>query len=107
MKNVTLSIEEDVLAAARKYAAAHNTTVNGLVREYLGRLAAQEDRAGRARKQLAQLAAESSCDPGEDWKWNREQLYDRGVLSGHEHTSLRGFQEPGASLEKDDSGGAD
>ena len=36
MKNITLSIEEDVLAAVRKYAASRNTTVNGLVRDYLG-----------------------------------------------------------------------
>ena len=35
MKNVTLAVEEDVLAAARKYAAARKTTVNGLVRDYL------------------------------------------------------------------------
>jgi len=101
MKNVTLSIEENVLAAARKYAAARNTTVNGLVREYLAKLAAQEDRAAQARKQLVELAAASTFDPGKDWKWNREELYDRGVLSRHEHSPLRGLQEPSTSFEED------
>jgi hypothetical protein len=102
MKNVTLSVEEDVLAAVRKYAAARNTTVNGLVREYLGKIAAQEDRASQARKELVELARTSTFDPGKDWKWDREALYDRGMLSRHEHSPLRGFQESSASFEKDE-----
>jgi hypothetical protein len=102
MKNVTLAVEEDVLAAVRKYAAARNTTVNGLVREYLTRLASQEDRAAKARTRLKELAAESTMDLG-SWKWNREELYDRGVLSGHEHSALRGFEEPNEPLKKEDS----
>ena len=36
MKNITLAIDEEVLRAARIYAAEHDTTVNALVREYLG-----------------------------------------------------------------------
>lgn len=103
MKNVTLAIEEDVLAAARKYAAARNTTVNGLVRDYLAKLAAQEDRVSEARKRLLALAEESTFDPGPNWKWNREDLYDRGVFSRHEHSSLRGFEEPGPRDEKESS----
>jgi hypothetical protein len=102
VKNVTLSVEEDVLAAVRKYAAARNTTVNGLVREYLGKIAAQEDRAAQARKELVELALTSTFDPGKDWKWNREALYDRGMLSRHEHSSVRSFQKPGTSFEKDE-----
>ena len=104
MKNVTLAVEEEVLATVRKYAAARNTTVNGLVRDYLQRLATQEDRVGRARAELLKLSQESTFDPGSDWKWNREELYDRGVLSRHEHTSVRGFQEPRAPFEEDKSG---
>lgn len=102
MKNVTLAVEEDVLAAVRKYAAAHNTTVNGLVRDYLGKLAQQDSRAAQARRELVELAKSSTFDPGADWKWNREELYDRGMLSGHEHSSVRGFQEPGAPFKKDE-----
>ncbi|MGC2601308.1 MAG: DUF6364 family protein, partial [Rhodomicrobium sp.] len=103
MKNVTLSVEEDVLAAVRKYAAARNTTVNGLVRDYLGKLATQEDRAAQARKQLVELAQASTFDPGTDWKWNREELYDRHGLSRHQHSSVSGFAEPGGRTQKDDS----
>jgi hypothetical protein len=103
MKNITLAVEEDVLAAVRKYAATNNTTVNGLVRDYLTRVAAQEDRAAKARKTLAELARNSAWDPGGDWKWDREALYDRGLRAGHEHSALRGFQEPEPSLEEDKS----
>jgi hypothetical protein len=102
MKNITLAVDEAVLAAVRKYAAANNTTVNGLVRDYLTRLATQENRAANARKRLAQLARESTWDPGPDWKWDREALYDRGLRPGHEHTSVCGFEEPGAPFKEDE-----
>ncbi len=35
MKNLTLSIDDDLLAKARNYARKHNTTVNSMVREFL------------------------------------------------------------------------
>jgi hypothetical protein len=59
MKNITLSVDEDVVAAVRRHAAEHNSTVNGLVREYLTNLAAHEDRAKHARARLRQLTKES------------------------------------------------
>jgi len=102
MKNVTLAIEEDVLNAARKYAVKHNTTVNGMVREYLTRLVKFEDRAAEARQRLKELSEESTLELG-SWKWNREELYDRNVLSRHEHSPLRGFEEPGESDKKTES----
>ena len=45
MKNITLAIDEDVLAKVRRLAAAKDTTVNGLVRQHLTHLAEQDDRA--------------------------------------------------------------
>jgi hypothetical protein len=102
MKNITLAIEEDVLAAVRKYAAANNTTVNGLVRDYLGKIARQQNRAAQARKELVELAERSTWDPGKDWKWDREAVYDRGVFSRHEPPPVCGFQEPGAHPQEDE-----
>ncbi len=58
MKNITLSVEERVLAAVRRYASERNTTVNGLVRDYLTRLANQEDRAEQARSRLVGIERE-------------------------------------------------
>ena len=90
MKNITLSVEDDVLLEARKYAVARETTVNALVRDYLSRLVAQERDSARAREELARLSDESEARLGPDWKWSREDTYDRPVLSGHKHSALRG-----------------
>ena len=103
MKNITLAVDDDVLAEVRKYAAAHNTTVNALVRDYLGRLAQFESRAKKAREELLKLAEKSTLDLG-DWKWNREELYDRQELSRYEHSSIPGFAEPGECEKEGDSG---
>jgi hypothetical protein len=75
MKNITLSVEEDVLAAARKYATDRNSTVNALVREYLGNLAQHQDRAARARARLRQLAKQSQGQL-DDKIW-RQDLHER------------------------------
>jgi hypothetical protein len=76
MKNITLSVDENVLATVRRHAAEHNSTVNALVREYLTGLAAHEDRAKRARARLRQLSAQSKGQLGRK-TWNREDLHDR------------------------------
>lgn len=76
MKNITLSVDDDVLAAARRHAAECNSTVNALVRDYLTKLAAHENRAGRARTRLRQLSQRSSGKLGKK-TWSREDLHDR------------------------------
>jgi hypothetical protein len=90
MKNITLSVEDGVLREVRKYAAERETTVNALVREYLGRLARQKLEGEQAREELARLSDESEARLGPAWKWDREALYDRPVFSRHEHSDLRG-----------------
>jgi len=89
MKNITLAIDDGVLRAARRYAAAHDTTVNGLVRAYLTRIATEDDRVTTARKELLELAETSPARLGPGWKWNREELYDRPVLRRHKRPHLR------------------
>ena len=80
MKNITLSVDEKVLAAVRLHAAERNSTVNALVREYLTGLACHQDRAKRARARLRQLSAQSQGQLGRR-TWTREDLHDRqGVL---------------------------
>jgi hypothetical protein len=102
MKNITLSVDDAVLAAVRRYASERNTTVNGLVRDYLTQLATQTDRVAKARRRLKELSEEATMDRG-NWTWNREELYERsGMLPRHEHPSLRSFQEPGGPGEEED-----
>lgn len=92
-KNITLAVDEDVLEKVRRIASDRNTTVNALVRDYLGRLALQQDRAAKAREELVKLSQASTWDPGSDRGWTREDLYDRPVFRRHEHPGLRGFGE--------------
>ena len=103
MKNITLAVEDEVLTEVRKYAAAHNTTVNGLVREYLVRLATFEGRAARARQELQELSETSEGRLEDGWRWNREEIYDRPVLSRHQHSDLRRARE-GAGGKKEKKG---
>jgi hypothetical protein len=76
MKNITLSVDDNVLAAARRLAAERDSTVNALVRDYLTKLAAHESRAGRARARLRQLSEQSPARLGRK-TWSREDLHDR------------------------------
>jgi len=76
MRNITLSVDDDVLAAVRRHAADRNSSVNALVREYLTNLAAHEDRAKRARARLRQLSRQSQGRLGKK-TWTREELHDR------------------------------
>jgi hypothetical protein len=75
-RNVTLAIDEDVLVAVRRRAAEQNSSVSAMVREYLAGIAAQEDRATRARARLRQLSKQSRGRLGEK-TWSRDELHDR------------------------------
>ncbi len=70
MKNITLSIEEDVLREARKIAAERGTTVNAMVRASLAELVRQKKRTRDALKRMRDLAEKGgmeignrTCDP--------------------------------------------
>jgi hypothetical protein len=76
VRNITLSVDEHVLAAVRRLAAERDSSVNALVREYLANLAAHEDRARRARARLRQLSNQSRGRLGRK-TWSREELHDR------------------------------
>jgi len=73
VKNIALSVDENILATIRRHAAERNTTVNALVREYLADLAAHEDRAKRTRARLQQLSAPSQGQLDKK-TWTREHL---------------------------------
>jgi 2-oxo-4-hydroxy-4-carboxy--5-ureidoimidazoline (OHCU) decarboxylase len=51
VKNITLAIDEETLAAGRAYAERHRTTLNALVRDLLTRTV-RRDRAATAGKGL-------------------------------------------------------
>lgn len=76
MKNITLSVDADVLAAVRRYAAEQQVSVNALVRAYLTDLATREDRAKQARQHIKRLSERSNARVGEA-SWRRSELHER------------------------------
>lgn len=76
MRNITLSVDEKVLAVVRRRAAEQNSSVNALVRDYLTNLATQEDRANGARARLRELSTRSPGRLGKK-SWTRDNLHDR------------------------------
>ncbi len=89
MKNITLAIDDEVLAKVRTYAAEQKTTVNAIVRLHLEKLAAESDSRAEARRQLLRLAQTSRGRLAPYYVWNREELYDRPALRRHERPDLR------------------
>jgi hypothetical protein len=76
MKNITLSVDDWVLAAVRRYAAEHDSSVNGIVREFLNGIANKGDRAKKARARISELSRRSRARIG-TITWSRDDLHDR------------------------------
>lgn len=74
MKNITLSVDETVLAAVRRVAVEQGTTVNAMVREHLTRIADHSDRAAMARKRIRELSQASEARIGSA-SWRRDDLH--------------------------------
>jgi hypothetical protein len=89
MGNITLAIDKDVLESARLFAKDKGTTLNALVREHLSKLIEDDKRREDARLRLIDLAKKSKADMGTGFKFNRDEMYEGSVLSGHQHSTLR------------------
>lgn len=79
-RKITPSIDEDVLAAAQRYAAERNSTVKALVCEYLTNIAARHDRVKQARTKARQLSEQSPVRLGKK-TWARDDLHARLCVS--------------------------
>jgi len=73
MKNVTLAMDEKLVAAGRKYAADHGTTLNALLREQLEHVLGLPgaDWVDRCIEEMDRAGGRSR---GKAWK--RDELYD-------------------------------
>ena len=74
MKNVTLSLDEKLLAESREYARRHGTTLNAWIRELLRQNVERSD-ADWVDGLLVQLDEADGHSNG--WKWDRESIYER------------------------------
>jgi plasmid stability protein len=79
MKNITVSVPEEIYRRARIRAAERDTSVSALVREFLSRLGQEEsDFERRKRLQKEVLASIRSFRAGE--RLSRDQVHDRNAL---------------------------
>ncbi len=76
MKNITLSVDAEVLTAVRRYAADRNASVNAIVRDFLTGIAQRHDRARKARRRIQQLSEHSKARIGPR-EWSRDALHER------------------------------
>ena len=76
--NVTLSIDDDVVARARELASRRGTSVNQLVRDYLAEITSQMT-TDEILGELEQLWRSSSGDSA-GRSWTREELYERAGI---------------------------
>ena len=75
MKNITLSIPEDLLAKSRDYAKAHGTTLNQMVRDLLKRNVTVHHSGSVAQSIIAHT--EKTAVSMKGYKWNRDDAYEK------------------------------
>jgi hypothetical protein len=77
--NITLSLPEELVKRVRKIAVDRDTTLTGLVREYLNEVARQEAAAGRTRRERDALERSFEQFQYRVGKktWKREDLHER------------------------------
>jgi hypothetical protein len=95
MPNITLAIDEKLLKSVRTFAKRRGTTVNSLVREELEQLMQRDERQEEARLGLLKLIEESTARMGPNFKFDREEMYESPMLSGHKHPDLRSRRKKG------------
>lgn len=73
MKNVTISLDDEILKAGREYARRHNTSLNALIRKLLAQTVLP-DSQNWLEECFALMDQANANSRGQ--KWNREDLYD-------------------------------
>ena len=75
MANLTLAIDDDLLQQAREAALRENTSVNALVREFLGRYVDARSRRLAALANFEAIASATRSASSEPW--SRASLHER------------------------------
>ena len=73
MKNVTLSMPEDLLKKGRIYTKKHGTTLNEMIRDLLRKKVLNDAEDPLAR--IIEFAED--MEPKVDWEWNRDEAHGR------------------------------
>jgi hypothetical protein len=71
--NVTLSIDEQLVARARKKADALGKSLNQLIRDYLQKLAGGDD----PERSVEEFRSLSGRGHSRNWRFNRNEIHER------------------------------
>jgi hypothetical protein len=71
--NVTLSIDKQTVARARKTAEALGTSLNQMIRDYLQKLAGGDD----PEKSIEEFGRLSGQGHSHGWRFNRDEIHER------------------------------
>jgi plasmid stability protein len=78
MKNITVSVPDEVYRKVRIHAAEQDTSLSRLVRDFLTRLGGEETEFERLARQERELRAQIANFSGAD-RLSREELHDRSL----------------------------
>jgi len=76
MKNITVSLDEDIYRRARMVAAERDTSVSALVRQFLNNLGSGESTNERLKRQERALRERITDFDGSD-RMSRDELHER------------------------------
>jgi hypothetical protein len=71
--NVTLSVDDHLVARARKKAEALGKSLNQLIRDYLERLAGSDD----PERSIEEFERLSGRGDSRGWRFDRDEIHDR------------------------------
>ena len=71
--NITLSIDKQIVARARKRAQVLGKSLNQVIREYLESLAGADD-AQRSIEEFRRLSGKGNSN---GWRFNRDEIHER------------------------------
>jgi hypothetical protein len=80
VQNLTLTIDSELLKNVRKLAIDHDTSVNQMVRDFLGHLAREQNYEKASAAALRDFFRKNSVTigaTGGNKRWSREELYER------------------------------
>jgi ribosomal 50S subunit-associated protein YjgA (DUF615 family) len=71
--NITLSIDEQVVVRARKKAQSLGKSLNQLIRDYLQKIAGDDD----AERSIDEFKKLSGRGRSRGWRFNRDEIHER------------------------------
>ena len=74
--NITLSADKNLIDKGREYAQIHNTTLNNLIRNFLGNLTGEHNSA-QAADEFVRLAQSMPGKSESNFKFSRDSIHDR------------------------------